>query len=116
VGDNEGRPVLDEAIDAGLDPSFGLAVDVTGRLVEDDDRRIVEQGPRDGDPLVLAAREFDSTLADPRVVAVGQFRDGLVGGRRFCSRDDAVALVRLAGPLGRKGVIATVRDVLGDGP
>ena len=49
-----------------------LDVDGAGGVVEDQDRRVDEQGPGDGDALALAAREGVAPLADHGVVAVGQ--------------------------------------------
>ena len=51
------------------------------RLVEDEDPRILQQDPRDRDPLLLAARQLVAALADDRVVAVGQLRDPVVDRR-----------------------------------
>ena len=43
-----------------------------GRLVEHQDRRVLEHHARDRDALLLAARELEAALADQRLVAVGQ--------------------------------------------
>ena len=40
------------------DAAGGALVEVAGRLVGDEDRGIVHQRPRDGDALLLAAREL----------------------------------------------------------
>src|SRR3712207_8910526 len=40
-----------------LDLALGLRVDAARRLVEDQDPRVVQDRPRDRDPLALAARE-----------------------------------------------------------
>ena len=45
-------------------------VERRGRLVEHQDRRILEDHARDRDALALAARELDAALADLRVIAV----------------------------------------------
>ena len=52
-----------------LDRELDLAVERRGRLVEDQDRRVLEDHARDRDALALAARELDAALADVRVVA-----------------------------------------------
>lgn len=56
VGDDEGRAVLAQRIDRFLDTRLRLDVERTGRLVEDEDRRILEDGAGDGDALAFAAR------------------------------------------------------------
>ena len=55
-----------------------LGVEVAGGLVEDDDRRVLQQHPGDGQPLLLAARQAVAPLADDRVVALGQAGDHVV--------------------------------------
>ena len=49
-----------------LDRRLGAAVERAGRLVEDQDRRVLEQGAGDGDALLLAARKLEAALADHR--------------------------------------------------
>jgi hypothetical protein len=63
-----------DAFSVVLDLGLGAAVERARRLVEDQDRRILEQGPRDRDALLLAARQLQSALADFGVVTVGQDR------------------------------------------
>ena len=50
------------------------AVDAGERLVEDQDRGVLEEGARDGDALALAAGEARAALADERVVAAAAAR------------------------------------------
>jgi hypothetical protein len=64
AGDGEGRPVGGEFLDGLPNRQFGLGVDGAGRLVEEQDRRVREDDPRDGDALALAAGEFHAPLAD----------------------------------------------------
>ena len=56
---------------ARLDQPLADGVERGRRLVEDQDPRVLEQHPRDRDPLLLAARQLVAALADDRVVAVG---------------------------------------------
>jgi hypothetical protein len=42
----------------GEDLGAAVGVEVAGRLVGQDDLRLVDQGPGDGDALLLAAREL----------------------------------------------------------
>ena len=62
-----GEDVLDQ-------PLGGRRVEVRGRLVEHEHRRVREQGAREDDPLALAARELAALLADERVEAVRERR------------------------------------------
>src|ERR1700704_6723495 len=61
---------------------FGFRIERSGCLVEQDDRRILDQGARDGDPLALAARELEPMFTDHRVVTGRECRDEIV---RMCS-------------------------------
>src|SRR5690606_41682390 len=65
------RPPSDLAqpLDGVLDPSFGLDVEGARRLVEDEDRRVLEDRPGDGDALAFAARQLRAALSHQRVVA-----------------------------------------------
>ena len=41
-----------QGLDGLLEPIFILGVDVGGRLIEDDNGRVLEDGPRDGRTLI----------------------------------------------------------------
>ena len=63
-----------------LDGLLAFQVDLAGGLVEDQDGRVAEDGPGQGDPLPLAAGEPAAERADHRVVALRQVRlDEVVG-------------------------------------
>ena len=81
VGDDQGRAVLGDLVQALLDFALGLGVERRGRLVEHQDRRTFENSPADGDALLLAARELEPALADRGIVAVGQRLDEIVNAR-----------------------------------
>ena len=74
VGDDQrGAVGGDEVLSADLiSSSVFEAVERRGGLVEDQDRRALEDGAGDGDALLLAARQLETALADRRVVALGQ--------------------------------------------
>src|SRR4051794_30712112 len=59
-----------EPLQRVLDKELGLGVKRASSLVEDEHRRILEEGVGNGDALLLAAREGDAALTDERVVAV----------------------------------------------
>ena len=54
-----------------LDQPLRLGIEGRGRLVEDQDRRVLEQRAGDRQPLPLAAGQPLSALADRRLVAFG---------------------------------------------
>ena len=64
VGDDEGGAALPQPIERPLDACLGLDVEGAGRLVEDQDRRILQDGAGDGEALALAAGERCAALAD----------------------------------------------------
>ena len=64
VGDDDRGAAGEQALEAFLDRLLGAHVDVRGRLVEDQDARLGEQRPGEGDQLPLAGRELHAALAD----------------------------------------------------
>ena len=70
------------------------------RLVQQHDRRVFSQQPRDCDPLEFAAGQLDDLLADLRAVLIGEGQDLLVDG---------------GVDVGVRGVEARVAQVLHDG-
>jgi ATP-binding cassette subfamily B multidrug efflux pump len=52
-----------------LDCRLDLGIERAGRLVEDEDRGILEENAGDGDPLALTTGELDAALADMGIVA-----------------------------------------------
>ena len=56
VRDDEARPAGAQRGHRPLDQHLGAGVDRAGRLVEDQDRRVGQERPRDGDQLLLARR------------------------------------------------------------
>ena len=63
-----------DVVERRLDRFLGAAVERAGRLVEDQDRRVLEQGAGDRDALLLAARQLEPALADHRFIALRQAR------------------------------------------
>ena len=70
VRDDQARAAPQQRDERALDQRFVFGVELTRRLVEDQDARVLEQDARDREPLALAARELVPALADDRVVAV----------------------------------------------
>ena len=84
VGDGDDGAALHETVELLLDDRLHFGIERRGRLVEDEDRRVLENEAGDGDALALAARELDAALADQRVVAgaatlIDQVRDEIAG-------------------------------------
>ena len=77
--DREDRAIGDQAIQGLLDLVLGLRVDAAGRLVEDQDARVVEDRPGNRDSLTLAPAERMPPLAHDGVVAVRELAQEVVG-------------------------------------
>ena len=71
---------------ASCDLALARGVERAGRLVEQQDRPIREQRPRDRQPLALAAGELDAALAEIGVEALRQALDELQRVRRLARR------------------------------
>src|SRR3954451_8004623 len=69
------RAVLSNALELALDGLLGARIECGSRLVEHEDRRILEDRARDGHALLLTARKLQTTLADLGLVAVGKCDD-----------------------------------------
>ena len=61
-----------------LNQLLALRVEVARRLVQDQNLRRRQDGPRDCQALALAARQLHAALADERLVLLGQPHDELV--------------------------------------
>ena len=95
----------DQAVQRLLDLLLGLGVHRAGRLVEDEDARVVQDRAGDAIRWRSPPERRLAALADHRVVAVGEADDEVVGVGGRARRDHLVA--------GRLGV--AVADVVGDG-
>ena len=69
VRDHECRAALGDEIEGGLNLAFGEGVERRRRLVEDKDRRRLQNGSGDRDTLFFAAGEFEPAFPDLRVIA-----------------------------------------------
>ena len=84
---------------------LAVRIDLTGGLVEDEDGRVADDRPGDGDPLALSARECRAAFADHRVVSVRHFGDELI--------DEGLS--RGVGDLFGPGAPFPVGDIFSDG-
>src|SRR5215472_13696204 len=67
VRDDDARAALHQSAERLLDEALGLGVERRRRLVEDEDRRVLEDRARDREALPLAARELARVVADDGV-------------------------------------------------
>src|SRR5437899_9918140 len=75
--DHQRRAVLLETIEGGADGRLADRVQVRGGLVEDQDRRVLQERARDREALPLAARQPRAALAHDAVEPPPQRRDEL---------------------------------------
>ena len=72
MGDGDGGVVAtEEGGEGGIDKGFRLGVEGGGGFVEDQDVRVFDEGPGNGDSLLLAPGELGTTGANGGVEAVG---------------------------------------------
>ena len=105
VGDHEGGAVGPQCRHGLLDQHLGAGVDRGGRLVQDQQGRVGEEGAGDGDQLPLPRRDVGPLLLDRGVVALGQGAHETVHESGLRRGDDLCV----------GGVQAPVADVVHDG-
>ena len=104
VRDHERRAAGHQPIQRLEDHRLRPRIDRRGRLVEDENRRVLQERPGDADALALAAGQPDAALADRRLVAPGSRE------MKSC----ALAAVAAATISSSRGVELAVADVVGD--
>ncbi len=115
VRDDQGRPAAQRGLERRLHRRLRFGVQMRGRLVQHHHGRRLEQQPRDGQPLLLPARQPVAPVPHDRVEAVWQRGDEVPDLRGLARRDE----VRLRGfrprvaEVGPDRVVEHVR-VLGD--
>ena len=70
VCDHECSAAFHHLVEREIDAAFGERIERAGRLVENEDWRILEQRAGDGEALALAAGQEPTALADMRVEAL----------------------------------------------
>ena len=78
VGDQQCRAAFQDPAHRPLDLVFGGAVDRTGRVVDDQDLWVGQEGASDSDTLALATRKCDAALANDGVIAFRHVLDEIV--------------------------------------
>ena len=104
VRDDERGVLAGDVAERLLDGRLGAAVQRAGRLVEDQDRRVLQQGAGDGDALLLAAGKLQPPLADHRLIAFWQAGDEAMDRRALRRRLDLVL----------RGALAAIADIVAD--
>ena len=79
MGDDKAGPAFHELVHGLLDRHLGSGVHGGGRLVENQDFRIRQEGPGDGQKLPLPLGDVGSALVELHVVAAGHSHDKSVG-------------------------------------
>mmetsp|Transcript_46441 Transcript_46441/g.132386 ORF Transcript_46441/g.132386 Transcript_46441/m.132386 type:complete len:242 (+) Transcript_46441:2140-2865(+) len=102
--DDHGRPPLHDALQGLLHLTLRLRIEGAGRLVHQQDRRVLEHRPRDRDPLLLAPGEGPPELRDLRLQSLRQV------GRKLGDAGHARRLPDARGARRRR----PVEDVAGD--
>src|ERR1700682_4866590 len=105
MGDDDGGAVLAEMLDRLLHLLFGFGIKRRGRLIEQDDRGVLDQRAGHRDALALATGELRTMLADRRVIAEREAHDELMRASRLRGLDD----------LGFRRTSLAEGDVLTDG-
>ena len=70
VGDDDGGAALHQMLERRLHQRLAFGVERRGRLVEQQDRRVAQDGAGNGDALALAAGQRHAAFADLGVVAL----------------------------------------------
>ena len=127
VGDDQGGAALHGLVQGALDQALVLGVQGAGGLVQQQDRRVADQGAGDGQALALAAGEGAAALAQRRVEALRQGVEEGLGlgrarrrrgpppgarprGRSGCSRAPSRRTAALPGPPGAMRARTSRRD------
>ena len=79
LGNDNFSGIRDELAEALADQRVGPGVHSGGGIVQDQDLGLLQQGPGDAEPLLLAAGDVAAALLNPGVVLVGELLDELVG-------------------------------------
>ena len=79
MGNDDQRPAGGDARNVGVDDRLAFGVEGARRLVEDEDARIDDQRPGDGQPLALPAGKVRRAFVDVGLVAARQPVDELLG-------------------------------------
>src|SRR5439155_4209599 len=107
VRDDEHGAAPEEHLERLLDQKLRLGIEIRGRFVEKEERGVLEDGPRDRDPLPLPSREAQPAIADFRIVPRRHLADEAVGvrGERGAADRLPIGLHHAVGDVARHGVV-----------
>jgi hypothetical protein len=103
VGDQDDRAAARDRGEVLLDDRFALGVERARRLVEDQHRRVVDEGARDRQALALAARQVGRAFLKDCRIALRQPPDEFVRAGELGDPDD---FVQRGGRLSHRDVLA----------
>ncbi|MNE04296.1 hypothetical protein D3C80_968210 [compost metagenome] len=116
MGDDQGGATFHDLVERCLDMPFGLGVECRGRLVEDQQGGVLEQGTGDGKALALATGKQHAVFPDLGVEALRQLIDEILGIRIRCRRFDLLTWragqIAIGNVVGNR--IVEQRDMLGN--
>src|SRR2546428_7444458 len=120
MGDQQRGAALQETSNSFLNLVLGGAVNRAGRIIQDENTRVGEQGTRNGDALALSARECDAALTNDGLVAIlktgnegvclGIFR-GLFNSWLVCLFSQAIGDVLRDGSREKEDILLDSRDL-----
>src|SRR5260370_25356529 len=84
--DDKTRAARTQPLQRGDDRRLRVQVDGTRRLVENQDRRVLQEGAGEGDPVAFAAGEAHAAVAGGGSVGLRQTANTVVGFSRLCRR------------------------------
>ena len=99
VRDHKGGAAFEQSVERVQEEPLRDRVEGARRLVEDENRSVSDECPRDRDSLALTARERSAPLAEQRLVAVGQAAHELVHQCGIRGPEDLL-IARVAPPVG----------------
>ena len=79
VRDANGRAALHQFVERGLHGAFGFGVERAGGFIQNQNRRVLQNGAGDGEALALAAGKGNAFFADDGVETLRLLRDEVVG-------------------------------------
>ena len=90
MGNRDHRAAPRDLLDIGVDDGLAVGIERAGRLVENEDARIEDQGARDRQALPLPAGQVGRAFVDIGVVAARQTVDEFLGARHPRGAHDVV--------------------------
>ncbi len=90
VGNHQAGAILHQLVQRFLDQQLGARVDGARRFVEDEDARVLEDHPSDGQQLAVTSAQGGAALSHLGLVSLGQALDEGVSIGHFGGRDHLV--------------------------